>query len=133
MTEAFGPEDALIVVDVQNDFCEGGAFDLQGSSAIVPPINVIARQFQTVVFTQDFHPAGHSSFASSHAGAAPLSTIDMPYGQQTLWPDHCVQGTWGAEFHPDLDQSLAHLIIRKGFRPELDSCLLYTSPSPRDS
>ncbi|MEC8274842.1 MAG: bifunctional nicotinamidase/pyrazinamidase [Pseudomonadota bacterium] len=121
MTEAFGPEDALIVVDVQNDFCEGGAFDLQGSSAIVKPINAIARQFQTVVFTQDFHPAGHSSFASSHPGAAPLSTIDMPYGPQTLWPDHCVQGTWGAEFHPDLDQSLAHLIIRKGFRPALDS------------
>lgn len=121
MQQNFKPTDALIVVDVQNDFCEGGAFDLQGGSAIVAPINALARQFQTVVMTQDFHPAGHSSFASSHPGAEAFSQIDMPYGPQTLWPDHCVQGTAGAEFHPDLDTHAAHLIIRKGCQTQLDS------------
>lgn len=121
MQQNFKPTDALIVVDVQNDFCEGGAFDLQGGSAIVAPINALARQFQTVVMTQDFHPAGHSSFASSHPGAEAFSQIDMPYGPQTLWPDHCVQGTAGAEFHPDLDTRAAHLIIRKGCQTQLDS------------
>lgn len=121
MTINAGPTDALIIVDVQNDFCEGGVFDLQGGNAIVAPINALARQFHTVVATQDFHPAGHSSFASSHEGGEPFTEIDMPYGRQTLWPDHCVQGTWGAEFHPDLDVNAAQLIIRKGFRTELDS------------
>ena len=121
MTIKAGPTDALIIVDVQNDFCEGGVFDLQGGNAIVAPINALARQFHTVVATQDFHPAGHSSFASSHEGGEPFTEIDMPYGRQTLWPDHCVQGTWGADFHPDLDVDSAQLIIRKGFRPELDS------------
>ena len=121
MTINAGPTDALIIVDVQNDFCEGGVFDLQGGNAIVEPINALARQFHTVVATQDFHPTGHSSFASSHEGGEPFTEIDMPYGRQTLWPDHCVQGTWGSEFHPDLDVDAAQLIIRKGFRTELDS------------
>ena len=121
MTINAGPTDALIIVDVQNDFCEGGVFDLQGGNAIVAPINALARQFHTVVATQDFHPAGHSSFASSHEGGEPFTEIDMHYGRQTLWPDHCIQGTWGAEFHPDLDVNAGQLIIRKGFRTELDS------------
>jgi nicotinamidase/pyrazinamidase len=113
--------DALIIVDVQNDFCEGGVFELTGGNAIVAPINALAKRFQTVVMTQDFHPAGHSSFASQHPGKAPFETVDMPYGSQVLWPDHCVQGTHGADFHPDLQLDAAHLIIRKGCRPELDS------------
>ena len=113
--------DALIIVDVQNDFCEGGVFQLTGGNAIVAPINALAKRFQTVVMTQDFHPAGHSSFASQHPGKAPFETVDMPYGSQVLWPDHCVQGTHGADFHPDLQLDAAHLIIRKGCRPELDS------------
>ncbi len=113
--------DALIIVDVQNDFCEGGVFELTGGNAIVAPINALAKRFQTVVMTQDFHPADHSSFASRHPGKAPFETVDMPYGSQVLWPDHCVQGTHGADFHPDLQLDAAHLIIRKGCRPELDS------------
>jgi nicotinamidase/pyrazinamidase len=121
MSYEFGPTDALIIVDVQNDFCEGGVFDLQGGAAIVQPINAIAKKFQTVVLTQDFHPAGHSSFSSSHEGKEDFSYIDLPYGRQPLWPDHCVQGTWGADFHPGLNTDAAQLIIRKGTRPELDS------------
>ena len=113
--------DALIIVDVQNDFCEGGVFELTGGNAIVAPINALAKRFQTVVMTQDFHPADHSSFASRHPGKAPFETVDLPYGSQVLWPDHCVQGTHGADFHPDLQLDAAHLIIRKGCRPELDS------------
>ena len=113
--------DALIIVDVQNDFCEGGVFELTGGNAIVAPINALAKRFQSVVITQDFHPADHSSFASRHPGKAPFETVDMPYGSQVLWPDHCVQGTHGADFHPDLQLDAAHLIIRKGCRPELDS------------
>ena len=121
MATTYKSTDALIIVDVQNDFCEGGAFDLQGGAAIVQPINALAGHFQTVVMTQDFHPAGHSSFASSHPGAEAFTEIEMPYGAQTLWPDHCVQGTWGAEFHPDLNTQAAHLIIRKGCQQQLDS------------
>lgn len=115
------PSDALIIVDVQNDFCEGGVFGLVGGNAIVSPINALARSFSTVVMTQDFHPAGHSSFASSHPNAEPFTEIDMPYGPQVLWPDHCIQGSHGAAFHPDLDLDAAHLIIRKGCQPALDS------------
>lgn len=121
MTTEYKSTDALIVVDVQNDFCEGGAFDLQGGAAIVQPINELARKFQTVVMTQDFHPSGHSSFASSHPGVEAFTQIEMPYGPQTLWPDHCVQGSWGAEFHLELDTQAAHLIIRKGCQTQLDS------------
>jgi nicotinamidase/pyrazinamidase len=114
-------DDLLLVIDVQNDFCPGGALAVHDGDAVVPTINRIAQRFGHVVLTQDWHPAGHSSFASSHPGAAPFESIAMPYGQQTLWPDHCVQGTAGAAFHPDLSTVSAELVIRKGFRPEIDS------------
>jgi len=114
-------DDLLLVIDVQNDFCPGGALAVNDGDAVVPTINRFLQRFGHVVLTQDWHPAGHSSFASSHPGAAPFETIAMPYGQQTLWPDHCVQGTSGAAFHPDLSTVAAELVIRKGFRPEIDS------------
>ena len=112
---------ALIVIDVQNDFCPGGALAVAQGDAIIAQINALMGQFQTVVLTQDWHPADHSSFAANHAGAAPFSTVQMPYGAQTLWPSHCVQGTKGAEFHPALRSDLAQLVIRKGFRATIDS------------
>jgi len=111
---------ALIVIDVQNDFCPGGALAVPGGDEIVPMINDMMADFDTVILTQDWHPRGHSSFASSHAGKAPFETTQMPYGTQVLWPEHCVQGTDGAAFHPDLRQD-ADLIIRKGYRPDIDS------------
>lgn len=113
--------EALIVVDVQNDFCPGGALAVAGGDEIVPLINCMQHGFDHVILTQDWHPAHHSSFASSHPGKAPFETILMPYGPQTLWPDHCIQGSRGAEFHADLDRSRAELIVQKGFRPEIDS------------
>ncbi|WP_288925519.1 bifunctional nicotinamidase/pyrazinamidase [uncultured Maritimibacter sp.] len=113
--------DALIVIDVQNDFCPGGALAVEGGDEIVPGINRLIRDFPIRVFTQDWHPAGHSSFASTHPGKAPLEMVDMDYGPQVLWPDHCVQGTDGAAFHEDLMTDPADLILRKGFRPEIDS------------
>lgn len=112
---------ALIVVDVQNDFCPGGNLAVAGGDEVVPVINVLARRFSSVVLTQDWHPPGHSSFASSHPGKAPFETVELPYGTQVLWPDHCVQGTTGAEFHPGLDLPHAQLVIRKGHRHEIDS------------
>ena len=112
---------ALIVVDVQNDFCPGGALAVDGGDEIVPLVNALIGGFDHVVLTQDWHPADHSSFASAHPGRRPFDTLDMPYGPQTLWPDHCVQGTKGADFHPGLDRTKAQLIIRKGFRPAIDS------------
>ena len=112
---------ALIVIDVQNDFCPGGALAVADGDAVVPLINHIARRFRTRVFTQDWHPADHRSFAAAHRGAAPFTTVEMPYGVQVLWPDHCVQGTPGAAFHPGLDVDAADLILRKGFRPHIDS------------
>ncbi len=112
---------ALIVVDVQNDFCPGGALAVADGDAIVPGINAILGDYDVVVFTQDWHPAGHSSFASQHPGRAPMEMTEMPYGPQVLWPDHCVQGSHGAAFHPDLDVDRAELIIRKGFRRAIDS------------
>ena len=112
---------ALIVIDVQNDFCPGGALAVAQGDAIIPQINALMGQFQTVVLTQDWHPADHSSFAASHAGAAPFSNVQMPYGPQTLWPSHCVQGTKGAEFHPALRSDLAQMVLRKGFRAAIDS------------
>lgn len=112
---------ALIVIDVQNDFCPKGALAVAQGDAIIPQINALMGQFQTVVLTQDWHPADHSSFAANHAGAAPFSTGQMPYGAQTLWPSHCVQGTKGAEFHPALRSDLAQLVLRKGFRAGIDS------------
>ncbi len=112
---------ALIVIDVQNDFCPGGALEVADGDAIVPGINALMSDFDVVVLTQDWHPAGHSSFASSHKGAAPYSLIDMPYGPQVLWPDHCVQGSHGAALHADLDADRADVIIRKGMNPAIDS------------
>ena len=116
-----GEEDVLAVIDVQNDFCPGGALAVADGDAVVPVINRLARKFRHVIMTQDWHPKGHQSFASSHAGPKPFETIEAAYGPQTLWPDHCVQGTAGAAFHKDLDLPRAELIIRKGFRPEIDS------------
>lgn len=112
---------ALLVVDIQNDFCPGGALAVPGGDEVIPLINALIPRFLTVVFTQDWHPAGHSSFASQHEGREPYEEIEMPYGNQILWPDHCVQRTPGAEFHPDLDVASAQLIIRKGFRKAIDS------------
>ena len=112
---------ALLVIDVQNDFCEGGALAVPEGSAIVAGINALMDDYAAVILTQDWHPADHSSFASQHEGRAPLEMIEMPYGPQVLWPDHCVQGSAGAEFHPELRTNRADLIIRKGFRPAIDS------------
>ena len=111
---------ALIVIDVQNDFCPGGALAVPEGDQIVPGINALMEGFDAVILTQDWHPAGHSSFASSH-GAAPMTLTEMPYGPQVLWPDHCVQGSKGAGFHKDLMTDRADLIIRKGYNPAIDS------------
>lgn len=113
-------QQALIVIDVQNDFCPGGALAVSGGDAIVPGINAIMDDFAAVILTQDWHPAGHLSFASSHPGHQPFDVTQMPYGPQVLWPDHCIQGTSGADFHPTL-RTDGDLIIRKGFRPAIDS------------
>ncbi len=115
------PNEALIVLDMQNDFCEGGALAVPGGNAIVPRVNQLIAHHDHVVLTQDWHPAGHASFAASHDGAEPFSTHPLPYGPQTLWPTHCVQGTKGAEFHPDLDSTRAEMIVRKGFHRGIDS------------
>ena len=112
---------ALIVIDVQNDFCPGGALAVPDGDAIVAGINALMTQAETVILTQDWHPADHASFASAHPGKAPYDMIDMPYGPQVLWPDHCVQGATGAAFHPDLATDRADMIVRKGFRPQIDS------------
>jgi nicotinamidase/pyrazinamidase len=116
-----GDYDVLLIIDVQNDFCPGGALAVADGDAVVPVINRLAERFEHVILTQDWHPAGHSSFATSHPGSAAFEAIDMPYGRQTLWPDHCVQGTSGAGFHPQLATDRADLVIRKGFRPAIDS------------
>jgi nicotinamidase/pyrazinamidase len=113
--------DVLIVVDVQNDFCPGGKLAVPGGDEVVHIINRLAHGFKDVVLTQDWHPAGHSSFASSHPGKTPFETIMMPYGPQTLWPDHCIQNSPGAEFHKDLDIPHAELIVHKGFHKDIDS------------
>ncbi|MBL9064067.1 bifunctional nicotinamidase/pyrazinamidase [Tabrizicola sp.] len=113
--------DALIVIDVQNDFCPGGALAVAEGDEIIRRINGLMGEFATVVLTQDWHPANHASFADNHPGAEPFTLIQMPYGPQVLWPTHCVQGSRGAEFHRDLRTDPAHLIVRKGFRPEIDS------------
>ena len=112
---------ALIVIDVQNDFCPGGALAVPEGAAIVDGINALMEDAEAVILTQDWHPAGHSSFASSHAGRNPYDMIEMPYGPQVLWPDHCIQGSAGAEFHQTLNKNAADLIIRKGFNPDIDS------------
>lgn len=120
------PDDALIVIDVQNDFCPGGALAVPEGDAIVPAVNDLIGCFPHVILTQDWHPAGHRSFASTHAGRQPFETVDWRHGPQTLWPDHCVQGGAGAEFHPALKVDTAELVIRKGFRPEIDSYSAFT-------
>jgi len=115
------PNEALIVVDVQNDFCEGGALAVAGGNAIVPRVNRLIAQHDHVVLTQDWHPPKHASFATAWPDAAPFSTRAFPYGPQTLWPAHCVQGTPGAAFHPALEATKAELIVRKGFHAGIDS------------
>ena len=112
---------ALLVIDFQNDFCPGGALAVEYGDAIVPLINTIAQRFETVVLTQDWHPENHISFAAQHRGRAPFESITLPYGEQTLWPTHCVQGTPGAELHPALAIPHASLIIRKGANQYIDS------------
>jgi nicotinamidase/pyrazinamidase len=116
-----GPGDLLLVVDVQNDFCTGGKLAVPGGEEIVPVVNRLATQFEHVVLTQDWHPAGHSSFASSHSGRSPYETVELSYGRQILWPDHCVQGTPGAQFRSELEIPRAELILRKGYHREIDS------------
>jgi nicotinamidase/pyrazinamidase len=115
------PHDVLLVIDVQNDFCPGGALAVTDGDAVIAPIHRIAPAFEHIILTQDWHTANHLSFASAHAGKSPYDQIEMSYGPQTLWPDHCVQGTHGAEFHPALELTRAELILRKGFRPQIDS------------
>ena len=112
---------ALVVIDVQNDFCPGGQLAVTDGDQVVSPINQMINKAHTVIATQDWHPAGHASFASHHDGRTPFETIEVGYGQQTLWPDHCIQGTQGAAFHPDLHIDAAQMIIRKGFRAAVDS------------
>ncbi len=113
--------EALLMIDVQNDFCPGGALAVADGDAVIPVINAMQERFALRIATQDWHPAGHSSFAASHEGAAPFSMIDMPYGPQVLWPTHCVQGSEGAAFHPELALEGAALIIRKGYNRAIDS------------
>jgi len=115
------PNDVLIVIDVQNDFCPGGALAVADGDAVIPVIHRVARLFEHIVLTQDWHTPGHHSFASAHPGKQAFDQTRVSYGVQTLWPDHCVQGTRGAEFHPALTLPRAELILRKGFRREIDS------------
>jgi nicotinamidase/pyrazinamidase len=128
MTEklAIGPLDVLLVVDVQNDFCPGGSLAVPRGDEVVPLLNRLAARFEHVVLTQDWHPAAHRSFASSHPGRKPYDTIALAYGTQILWPDHCVQGTPGAEFHSDLRIAHAGLVLRKGFHRDIDSYSAFT-------
>ena len=112
---------ALIVIDLQNDFCPGGALAVPEGDRIVPGINALMAEFPAVILTQDWHPSGHSSFATSHPGKSPYEMTQMPYGPQVLWPDHCIQGSHGAEFHDGLNTARADLILRKGFNPAIDS------------
>ncbi len=112
---------ALIVIDMQNDFCPGGALAVEGGDQIVEGINALMDEFPCIVLTQDWHPSDHLSFAENHPGAEPFSVGEMPYGPQVLWPRHCVTGSAGAAFHPGLNTDPAQLILRKGFRPEIDS------------
>ncbi len=116
-----GNDDVLIVVDVQYDFLPGGALAVPDGDAVVAPINRLARAFRHVVLTQDWHPEQHASFASSHSGKQPFDTIELHYGQQVLWPDHCIQGTAGAEISRDLSIPHAQMVIRKGYNPAIDS------------
>jgi nicotinamidase/pyrazinamidase len=114
-------DEVLLVVDIQNDFCAGGKLAVPAADEVVPLVNRLATAFRNIVLTQDWHPHDHLSFASAHAGRQPFETVRFPYGMQTLWPDHCVQGSHGAEFHKSLDIPHAELILRKGYRREIDS------------
>lgn len=116
-----GEQDVLLVVDIQNDFCPGGSLAVPRGDEVVPVINALATKFAHVVLTQDWHPRGHLSFASSHAGTQPFRTINVAYGPQILWPDHCVQGTVGAAFRNDLNIPHAELVLRKGYHRNIDS------------
>ena len=116
-----GDQEVLLIVDVQNDFCPGGALAVPHGDEIVPAVNRLAAEFAHVILTQDWHPRGHASFASSHPGRQPFEAIEVAYGQQILWPDHCVQRTHGAAFHPGLEVPHAELVLRKGFRSAVDS------------
>ena len=116
-----GIKDALIVVDVQNDFCPGGRLAVQKGDEVVPVVNALSKHFQNVVLTQDWHPPGHASFATSHPGRKPVDSVKLAYGEQILWPDHCVQGSDGAALHKELSVRHAQLVVRKGFRKEVDS------------
>lgn len=116
-----GAAEAFLIIDVQNDFCPGGALAVADGDAVVAPINAVQERFEIVVATQDWHPTSHQSFAANHPGAEPFSTTEMPYGTQVLWPPHCVQGHPGAAFHADLALDRVQLVVRKGFRPEIDS------------
>lgn len=113
--------DVLLVIDLQNDFCPGGRLLVPGGDLVVPVVQAIAPRFEHIILTQDWHPPNHGSFASAHPGKKPYEEVEMPYGTQTLWPDHCVQGTQGADLHPALQLTRAELILRKGFRIEIDS------------
>jgi nicotinamidase/pyrazinamidase len=121
VTEAISDRDVLLLVDIQNDFCPGGALAVPRGDEIVPAANRLATRFQHVVLTQDWHPRGHLSFASTHPGTKPYETVELAYGTQVLWPDHCIQGTGGADFRADLDVSRAELVLRKGYHREIDS------------
>ena len=121
MTEKITDRDVLLVVDVQNDFCPGGNLPVPSGDEVVPVVNRLGSRFAHVVLTQDWHPHGHQSFASSHPGRKPFETITLPYGDQVLWPDHCVQGTTGAEFHGRLQVPHAELVLRKGYHRAIDS------------
>ena len=124
--------DALLVIDMQLDFLPGGALAVTDGDAILPGINALAARFDHVLLTQDWHPRGHISFASTHPGKQPFTdTIETPYGTQALWPDHCIQGTRGAELHPDLNIPHAELILRKGFRRDIDSYSAFTENDRR--
>lgn len=115
------PRDVLLAVDIQNDFCSGGSLAVPDGDAVIDPVRRCMQCFEHIILTQDWHTPHHLSFASAHPGKHPFEQIEVSYGLQTLWPDHCVQGTRGAEFHPDLSLPRAELILRKGFRPEIDS------------
>ena len=112
---------ALLIIDIQNDFCPAGALEVAGGNEIISDINQEMKKYECVVLTQDWHPKGHSSFAISHKGKNPLDVVEMPYGDQVLWPEHCVQGSQGAEFHCKLDSDRANAVIRKGSNPLIDS------------
>jgi nicotinamidase/pyrazinamidase len=125
-TMTIDADDVLLVTDIQNDFLPGGALAIAGGDTIVPLVNRLIKAFTQVVVTQDWHPAGHASFASSHEGAKPFDVVRMPYGEQTLWPDHCVQGAPGSQLHQGLDVDSAFLILRKGVNSDVDSYSAFT-------